>query len=79
MSAFEIRPAVATDLPRLMALDHSCRSDYVWQLDVRREAGQVNLGLREVRLPRTVDVKYPRESFGLADEWTQQSTGRESP
>lgn len=65
----EIRPAVATDLPRLMGMDHSVMSDYVWQLDLRRESGQVSASLREVRLPRPVSVAYPRNSFALADEW----------
>ncbi|MCC6500182.1 MAG: GNAT family N-acetyltransferase [Anaerolineales bacterium] len=69
---FEIRPAVATDIPRLMALDHSSLSDYVWQLDLRREPGQVFAGFREVRLPRAVEVAYPRSPFSLADEWTRR-------
>ena len=68
---FDVRPAVATDIPRLMALDHSCRSDYVWQLDLRREIGQAVASFREVRLPRSVDVVYPRNPFALADEWTR--------
>ena len=69
MSAFEIRPAMASDIVRLMALDHSCLSDYVWQLELRREAGQVNASFREVRLPRSIQVKYPRDPSSLADEW----------
>ena len=69
MSTFEIRPASASDLPRLMALDHSCSSDYVWQLELRREAGQVTASFREVRLPRSIEVKYPRNAASLADEW----------
>ncbi len=72
MSSFEIRPAVANDLPRLMALDHSCQSDYVWQLELRRESNQVVANFREVRLPRSVDVAYPRDPFSLADEWTKR-------
>jgi len=72
VSLFEIRPAVGTDIPRLMALDHSYRSDYVWQLDLRREGGQVHAGFREVRLPRSVDVAYPRNPFSLGDEWTRR-------
>lgn len=73
MSAvFEVRPAVATDIPRLMALEHSCQSDYVWQLDLRRETNQVTANFREVRLPRTVDVAYPRNAFALADEWSKK-------
>ncbi|MBV6396295.1 MAG: hypothetical protein HFACDABA_01893 [Anaerolineales bacterium] len=69
MLDFDIRPTIATDLPRLMGMDHSCTSDYVWQVDLRKEAGQVSIQLREVRLPRPVSVPYPRNSFALADEW----------
>ncbi len=69
MPEIQIRPAVATDLPRLMAMDHFCSSDYVWQLDVRKETGQVTTALREVRLPRSVRVDYPRNPFALADDW----------
>lgn len=68
----DIRPAVATDIPRLMALDHKSRSDYVWQLDLKRETNQVIANFREVRLPRTVDVFYPRNQYALADEWTRR-------
>ncbi len=55
-----------------MALDHSCTSDYVWQLELRRDPGQVAATFREVRLPRSVPVKYPRNPFALADEWTHR-------
>ena len=72
MTSFEIRPANANDIPRLMALDHSCLSDYVWQLELRREAGQVTANFREVRLPRSIEVKYPRNPFVLADEWMRR-------
>ena len=41
MDDVNIRLAVATDLPRLMGLDHTSTSDYVWQLDLRKENGQV--------------------------------------
>ena len=69
----EIRPTVATDLSRLMGMDHSCSSEYVWQVDLRREAGQVSVNLREVRLPRPVLVPYPRNAFALADEWNYKT------
>jgi GNAT superfamily N-acetyltransferase len=69
-----IRPAVASDLSHLMKLDHSIMSDYVWQLDLRKENGQVLAGFREVRLPRSVKVEYPRDPSSLTDEWTQRST-----
>jgi GNAT superfamily N-acetyltransferase len=72
VTLFEIRPANANDIPRLMALDHSCLSDYVWQLELRREPGQVAANFREVRLPRSIQVKYPRNPSALADEWTRR-------
>jgi ribosomal protein S18 acetylase RimI-like enzyme len=55
-----------------MALDHSSTSDYVWQLELRREPNQVTANFREVRLPRAVEVKYPRNPFSLADEWKRR-------
>lgn len=69
---FEIRPAIATDIPRLMALDHTTLSDYVWQLDLKRDTGQTAASFREVRLPRAVEVAYPRDPFMLADDWTRR-------
>jgi ribosomal protein S18 acetylase RimI-like enzyme len=79
-----IRPAVATDLPRLVNIDHTSTSDYVWQLDLRKDNGQVLAGFREVRLPRPVKVSYPRDPLSLADEWKQRSAtlvafARENP
>ena len=72
MPSFEIRPVLANDLARLIALDHSVLSDYVWQLELRREAGQTTANFREVRLPRSVVVSYPRNPAALADEWNRR-------
>jgi GNAT superfamily N-acetyltransferase len=72
VAPFEIRPASVADIPRLLVLDHSCQSDYVWQLELRREAGQVTAGFREVRLPRSIDVRYPRNPASLSDEWMRR-------
>jgi ribosomal protein S18 acetylase RimI-like enzyme len=72
MTDIQIRPMVATDLPRLMGLDHSISTDHVWQLELRREAGQLVATFREVRLPRAIALIYPRNPFSLADEWLQK-------
>ena len=72
MALFEIRPANATDISHLMAIDHSCMSDYVWQLELRRDAAQVTANFRQVRLPRSISVAYPRNPSSLADEWTRR-------
>jgi ribosomal protein S18 acetylase RimI-like enzyme len=72
MPPFEIRPASTNDFTRLMAMDHSCISDYVWQLELRREAGQITSSFREVRLPRSVTVTYPRDPLSLSEQWNKR-------
>jgi len=71
MPEVEIRPAVATDIKTLITLEHSTETDYVWQVDVRRETGQAEALFREVRLPRSVPVIYPRSTDKLVDEWSK--------
>lgn len=71
MAEIEIRPANAGDIPRLIALDHHYTTDHVWQMEVNydREAGQTSASFREMRLPRSVRVEYPRSPAALADDW----------
>jgi ribosomal protein S18 acetylase RimI-like enzyme len=69
MPEIEIRPTISTDLARLSALDHTIETDYVWQLDLHREAAQVGVDLREVRLPRAVKLEHPRPAKELPDTW----------
>ncbi len=73
MSSIQIRPTIASDLSRLMGLDHSINSDYVWQLDLRRDAGQIVATFRDVRLPRPIPLAYPHNPFSLADDWTNKA------
>lgn len=70
---FKIRPAVSADIARLVAFDHTCESDYVWQVDLEKEAREIKVRLREVRLPRAVQVQYPRDPLLLPDEWSGQA------
>ena len=72
MTDFEIRPGTVNDVPRLIVLDHSSSSDYVWQLELRREVGQASANFREVRLPRSIEVKYPRSPASLSEVWTSR-------
>lgn len=65
----DIRNTVSTDLARLAALDHSVNTDYVWQLALEHSNVQINVSLREVRLPRTIRIDHPRPASDLADTW----------
>jgi GNAT superfamily N-acetyltransferase len=73
MPEIQIRPTVASDLIRLMGFDHTVTSESVWQLELRRDAGQSTAIFREVRLPRSISIIYPRSPFALADDWVKRS------
>jgi ribosomal protein S18 acetylase RimI-like enzyme len=72
MPEIQIRRASATDINLLMAIDHSSQSDYVWQMDVLHEEGQAGAIFREIRLPRTVTVPYPRGVASMPDSWNRR-------
>lgn len=74
MPKIEIRPVVSADIIELISIDHSCRTNYVWQMDRAIEDGQIVISFREIRLPRPTQVNYPRQVELLEDEW-QQSPG----
>ncbi len=68
-----IRAALSADIVQLVGLNHNCHSEYVWQLDLNKDVGGVNVVLREVRLPRAVLVQYPRDHYLLADAWKRNA------
>lgn len=73
MSDFAIRPAVSSDIPRLIGFDHGYSTDHVWQMSLQAGSPGVEIAFREVRLPRPMRVGYPRSVERLADEWTDRS------
>ena len=73
MPEIEIRPAVETDIPYLQALDHHYASEYVWQMDVASEDNLISVRFREVRLPRSVRVDYPRNPAVLEKNWSERA------
>lgn len=73
MTELQIRPAVSTDLSVLMAIDHSCQTDYVWQMDIQRDEGDMMVNFHQIRLPRTVSVDYPRPVAALSETWSRRT------
>lgn len=70
MPEIHIQPAVAENIPFLVALDHTYISDYVWQMEIQQaEEGQTAVYFREARLPRSVRVEYPRNPRNLLEDW----------
>lgn len=73
MPEIEIRHANVSDIAKLLEIEHSFLTSYVWQMDRSFEKGQWAVYFREVRLPRPVKVEYPVPANILAAELTQRS------
>jgi ribosomal protein S18 acetylase RimI-like enzyme len=72
MPEIHIRPATSADIPALMAIDHDYSSDFVWQMEIQAEEGRIGVSFRQIRLPRSVRVEYPRAVRNLSNEWKQR-------
>lgn len=66
-----MRPAVSSDVPVLVEMDHGYSTDHVWQMGYHPQGEEIQVAFREVRLPRPMRVAYPREPVRLIDEWTR--------
>lgn len=73
MSRVHVRPAVSSDIPALIGLDHGYSTDHVWQMGHRDQNSTVSVNFQQVRLPRPMRVRYPREPERLKEEWTDKS------
>jgi len=72
MPEIEIRPAIAADIASLVAIDHTYTSDFVWQMEMQVDEGRVGVSFREIHLPRSVRVDYPRPTRNLAEGWVER-------
>jgi GNAT superfamily N-acetyltransferase len=78
MPEIEVRALLVTDLPSMQAIDHDYVSDHVWQMNVQEETGasptdlQIHVNFRQVHLPRSVHVVYPRSAAALAEDWKKR-------
>jgi ribosomal protein S18 acetylase RimI-like enzyme len=67
-----IRPVSLADLKLLTEIDHSYHTDYVWQMELDSRQSEVNVCFREVRLPRSMRVEYPRDISYLVEGWQER-------
>ncbi len=72
MPEIYIRPAISTDIPKMISLDHNFATGHVWQMTLDLTDTQTQVSFREVRLPREVHVNYPRIPHKMADDWTKR-------
>jgi GNAT superfamily N-acetyltransferase len=79
MPEIEIRPPTAADIPKLVEMDHDYVSDHVWQMEVQQDSGpkptdlRVEIIFRQLKLPRSMRVAYPRPNSELSNDWKDRS------
>jgi len=73
MPEIEIRPAISSDLPILINLDHTVETTHVWQMDSNSDQAEVVTRFREIRLPRAARLNYVQNVQSLADIWTRKN------
>jgi ribosomal protein S18 acetylase RimI-like enzyme len=73
MPEIQIRPVIEEDIPILIKINHSYRTQFVWQMDLNQDGGQIFINFREIRLPRPINVEYPRYPSQLLGDWRDRS------
>jgi len=73
MAEVKIRQAISTDILELVKLDHSYETTHVWQLNSNAGTDQIETQLREIKLPRSLHMAYPRRPELLMDTWTRHT------
>ena len=73
MPEIEIRAATAEDIPELSAIDHNYTTEFVQQMEIQVDEKRVGVTFREVRLPRSVRVDYPRQLSSQLEDWASCS------
>lgn len=71
--AVHVRPATEDDYERLLDLDHGFATEYVWQMELGQGSPRMGAQFRETRLPRPMQVNYPRSRDRLQAEWKQRT------
>lgn len=69
-----LRPATEDDLSALLALDHGYSTEYVWQMELDSGHPRMGASFREARLPRPMQVTYPRPKDSLLTYWKERAT-----
>lgn len=67
-----VRPAEPRDLEACGALNHSCTTDRVWQMDTRGKNDSLTITFRVVRLPRETRVEYPLRGEHMLAGWQRR-------
>ena len=67
-----VRPVRPSDLQACEGLDHSYTTNRVWQMETRDGNDALTVTFRVARLPRELQVDYPRQGEDLMTGWRRR-------
>lgn len=68
----QISHAELPDLGSCYRLNGNYTTEYVWQMQTRNSGYRVDIRFDKIRLPRTMQVEYPRSPDELLEHWEQE-------
>jgi len=72
MTAIDIRPVVSNDFSALSKIAMIIETSHTWQMDTQLEEGQIQANFRRIRLPRSINLEYPRSITAINDSWKKR-------
>ena len=66
---FLVRPAVTPDIEYLSKIDHTVKTDKVWQMATMNSTDSMGTVFKETQLPRVMRLVYPRSPETLVTRW----------
>ena len=72
-SGIVVRPVIAPDIKRILELDATTTTHYIWQMDLREEDAQTRVTFQRTRLPRSIKIVPPYDINLLAMDWKQRA------
>ncbi len=64
-----IRNGRAADFKACLRIDHSISSEYAWRMEETESEGAITVTFQPIRLPRKVELAYPRQGEELVLGW----------
>lgn len=68
----QVFPAELPDLNQCCLLKSNYTTDYVWQMQTHTTGNRTDIRFDRVRLPRPMQVEYPRSPDELLEHWQQE-------
>lgn len=72
MEDTQIKFIEASDLQFCIVMDSSYHTEYVWQMEVFSEDHLIDISFREIKLPRSMRVEYPRTNEQIIDAFQKR-------